>query len=116
MLLINYYFLLAVFSLNLIRSSIADALKECDHGQMEEFYKTNVNGKQSLFSHVSYYERPLQTLTFIQIKRLCTLTREIAKKENEMRLRQERRARIFREFLAPREPTSFHRDFHTIRY
>ncbi len=94
-----------MFSINLIRFTIADALKECDHGQVEEFFRTNVNTKQSLFSHVSYYERPLQTLALVQIKRLCTLTREIAKKENEMRLRQERRARIFREFLAPREQT-----------
>jgi hypothetical protein len=115
MFLLKYYFLLALLSLNLIRISRADALKECDHRQLEVFFKKHANSKQALFSHVSFYERP-QKYNLEQKKRLCELAVEFMKKEDEMRLKQERRDNIFRKFLAPREQTSYHRDFHTLRY
>jgi len=119
--LINYYYLLlALYSLNLIRTSKVAAFKESNHQQqqqpIEEFSDEHLNSKRSLFGQVIFYDRrPKMTLE--QLKRMYELIAEMARKEREMKLQQERREKIYREELAQRDQqSSFHRDFHTWRY
>ncbi len=48
--------------------------------------------------------------------RLITLAEEEVRLENEMRMEQEKRAKIYRQYLASRVQGSFMRDFLTSRY
>ena len=48
--------------------------------------------------------------------RLITLAAEEVRLENEMRMEQEKRAKIYRQYLASRVQSSFMRDFLTLSY
>jgi hypothetical protein len=50
------------------------------------------------------------------IMRLIELAEEEVRIENELRMEQERRDKIYREYLASRVQSSFMRDFLTLRY
>ena len=120
MLHIYYYFLLAFFSHNLIRLSrtaafIALEKSHHDH-EPEVFYKNHMITKLNIFSPVSFYDSPIRP-SREYLKRRYEFAVEKMRKENELRLAQEKRDKIYREHLAQRATqTSFHRDFHTFRY
>jgi len=115
--LINYFYLLAaLFSLISIQTSKVAAFVESDQNQMEGLSKNHVNPKRGLFGQVIFANRR-PTLTLEQFKRIHELAVERKQKEKETRLKQERREKIYRDLLAQGErQTSFHRDFHTMRY
>jgi hypothetical protein len=83
--LINYfYYLFALFSLNLIQTSKVAAFKKSDHRQIKVFSKNHVISKRILFSRVFFYDGH-PTLTFEQFKRIYESVAEQMRKEKEMK-------------------------------
>ncbi len=90
-------------------------------------HAANVFGKNKSFDGLQKIE-PIQNRVLIHkfqdirhmsssvIRRLIELGEEEARLENEIRMEQEKREKIYREYLASRHHASFLRDFLTSRY
>jgi hypothetical protein len=109
----QYFFLLVLSSLNLIQISKVAAFEVSDQTQMADFSVNREAPKRGLFGQVIFYDRRPK-MTQKQIKKLYEMVEEQMKKERELMFEQERKEKIYRELLA--QPSSFHRDFHTMRY
>ena len=63
-----------------------------------------------------FYQLQFELTDKMENTRRLDLARELAQQENKMKLEQEKRERIFRQYLACRVHSSFIRDFHTRRF
>jgi hypothetical protein len=77
-----------------------------------DLYQKNHNKKRGFFEMHSFYGNPY--ISHAGLLKQIQKAQKKEKKENDMRLEQDRRDKIFRQYL--NQQSSFHRDFHTIRY
>ena len=76
-------------------------------------HKNHMNSKFNIFGPISFGESTIRpSREYLRMRQ--ELKVENMRKENEMRLDQARRDQIFRKYL--NQQSSFHRDFHTLRY
>jgi hypothetical protein len=72
--------------------------------------------KAVFFDRYTFYQSQRVPINSTELLRMIDLAREKARINNEMRLEEERREKIFRDYLASRIQSSFIRDFLTQRY
>ena len=88
------------------------------HGLVLSTNNNSTNIKRgTLFDKFTFYtNRQYQPKNNTNIWQIVVLAREEVRKETKMKLEEERREKIFRDYLASRIQSSFIRDFHTRRY
>ena len=72
--------------------------------------------KAVFFDRYSFFQSQREPFNVTELLRMIDLAREKARINNEMILEEERREKIFRQYLASRVQSSFIRDFLTRRY
>jgi hypothetical protein len=83
----------------------------------KNIYSTNIK-RGTLFDKFTFYPNRVQQQPKNNTKtwKSKELAREEVRKEIKMKLEEERREKIFQNYLASRIQSSFLRDFHTQRY
>ena len=101
------------FSQECINGAITLSLNETQNKlHLHDLNEKSLIKKRGFFDMHSFYDNRFRSLAgeLRQIQR----SQKKEKLEKEMRLEQERRDQIYRQYLA--RQGSFHRDFHTLRY
>lgn len=80
--------------------------------------QNNINKRvrSLLFPYHLFPQTQRVSINTTELLRRIDLAKEKARKQHEMKLEEERRQKIFAQYLASRVQSSFIRDFHTWRY
>ena len=92
-----------------------------NHEQSSVFSKVGKNTfskrhSLTIFDKYTYFQFSKHLINKTELLRKIDLARETAFRENELRLEEEKREKVFRQYLASRVQSSFIRDFLTRRY